>query len=287
MKRLNRTLARVICMAIASIAFAAQAIAQVDPGSTVAFGPQAVGTASAEVIVARIRYFSGSTNTVAVTVSGQGFQRGPSSTCPAFQNFLTRDCILTVVFSPTSVGLKQGLVTATYQLCFNCPTSETWFLQGTGVAPSPPTAPSGLVATALSPSRIALRWVDNSTNESGFHVERAANASGPFTRVFSTGANVSSYDDSNLAQLTPYYYRVQAFGAGGTSGYSAVAFTTTPSRCDVNGDLRFSVADVQSIVNQALQVAPWTSDINGDGSVNVVDVQLTVRAVLGLGCAAN
>ncbi|MCU0833256.1 MAG: S8 family serine peptidase, partial [Chromatiaceae bacterium] len=42
----------------------------------------------------------------------------------------------------------------------------------TSVSEPIPEAPSGLTATALSTSQVNLTWVDNSTNESGFRIER-------------------------------------------------------------------------------------------------------------------
>src|SRR5580704_2990850 len=59
------------------------------------------------------------------------------------------------------------------------------------------------------------------------------------------------------------------------------------SKCDVNQDGTTTVADVQSIINEALGVTPPTNDLNGNGVVNVVDVQFVINAVLGLGCVAD
>jgi alpha-acetolactate decarboxylase len=81
----------------------------------------------------------------------------------------------------------------------------------------------------VSASEISLGWHDNSSNESGFHVERATNANGPFTRIFSTTANAASYTNPNLAEATTYYYRVQSFNGGGASSYSNIAYATTLS----------------------------------------------------------
>jgi hypothetical protein len=44
-----------------------------------------------------------------------------------------------------------------------------------------------------------------------------------------TGANVTSYQDTNVAASTTYKYRVAAIDAGGASGYSNVAVVTTPT----------------------------------------------------------
>jgi len=38
---------------------------------------------------------------------------------------------------------------------------------------APPNAPSGLTATAVSQHQINLAWADNSSDESGFKIERS------------------------------------------------------------------------------------------------------------------
>ena len=40
--------------------------------------------------------------------------------------------------------------------------------EAAGDPPSPPAAPSGLLATAVSSTQIDLSWTDNSSSESGF-----------------------------------------------------------------------------------------------------------------------
>jgi hypothetical protein len=59
------------------------------------------------------------------------------------------------------------------------------------------------------------------------------------------------------------------------------------SACDIDGDGATNVADVQLIVNEALEAIPAVDDLNGDGSVTVADVQIVIDAALGLGCAAK
>src|SRR4051812_9581064 len=56
-----------------------------------------------------------------------------------------------------------------------------------------PSAPSGLTATALSANQIQLTWVDNSTNESSFKIERAPTASGSWKQIGTVTMNVTSY----------------------------------------------------------------------------------------------
>lgn len=90
-------------------------------------------------------------------------------------------------------------------------------------------APTNLTATAVSSSQIGLAWADNSSNESGFKVERSANGT-DFSEVATVGPNVTSYTDGGLGANTIYYYRVRAFNAAAVSAYSNTASTRTKKR---------------------------------------------------------
>jgi hypothetical protein len=96
-----------------------------------------------------------------------------------------------------------------------------------GARPTPPPAPYNLSATAASASQINLRWVDASSNESGFIVQRSTSSSGPWTQVGTAGANAISWSNTGLAASTAYYYRVCAYNSRGSSAYTAVASATT------------------------------------------------------------
>ncbi len=92
----------------------------------------------------------------------------------------------------------------------------------------PPTAPTGLTATAASFQSIDLAWTDTSDSETGFDVERADSIAGPFEQIDVLGANAVSYQNSSLAELTEYCYRVRAFNANGSSAYTDISCATTP-----------------------------------------------------------
>jgi PKD repeat protein len=95
-------------------------------------------------------------------------------------------------------------------------------------SPAPPVAPSNLTATAASWSQINLAWVDNSTNESGFKIERCEGAGcTSFAQIGTTGANATSYSNTGLSPSATYRYRVRAFNGDGNSGYSNEAEATT------------------------------------------------------------
>lgn len=95
--------------------------------------------------------------------------------------------------------------------------------------PAPPVAPSNLSATPLAfgtTSVVRLTWTDNSSDESGFLISRSLDGVN-FTHLATTSANWTIRDDSSVAPSTTYYYRINAYNAGGNSAYSNIASTTT------------------------------------------------------------
>src|SRR5262249_38403502 len=60
-------------------------------------------------------------------------------------------------------------------------------------------------------------------------------------------------------------------------------FTFVAARCDLNSDAQISVADVQTIINQALGLFSGLADLNHDGVINVADLQVMINVTLGFG----
>jgi len=94
-----------------------------------------------------------------------------------------------------------------------------------GGAPAPV---ANLVATAISPTQIALTWVDLSTNEHGFRIYRSTDNLN-FTEVAEVSANVTGWTQNSLQPNTRYYFAVSSFNAHGESLEVVATETTTGS----------------------------------------------------------
>lgn len=103
--------------------------------------------------------------------------------------------------------------------------------QGAPTVPSPPAVLSYL---DLTPTSVYLGWIDTSSNEEGFRIERctgtqlfcAATPAAWSVRTV-TGAGVSTFNDTGLASSTTYNWRVSAFNAFGVSPHSNTLSLTT------------------------------------------------------------
>ena len=93
---------------------------------------------------------------------------------------------------------------------------------GSDRAPAPPPngAPSGLAITLTTTAQIRLAWLDGSTNEAGFIIERSDNGGATYAQIGQVGRNATAYSDVTLAASTTYFYRVAAFNVSGNSAYA-------------------------------------------------------------------
>ncbi|SNB47720.1 fibronectin type III domain-containing protein [Geobacter sp. DSM 9736] len=87
---------------------------------------------------------------------------------------------------------------------------------------------TGLTATAVSPTSIALAWYDNSSTEDGFKIERKLGETGSWSQITVASANATSFTDTGLSPDNTYYYRVRSYNAAsGDSSYSNEAHALT------------------------------------------------------------
>lgn len=127
--------------------------------------------------------------------------------------------------SYADTGLAPG---TTYSYVYYSYEYGTW-QQIWVTTPTPPAAPSLLSGSTVSASQVNLAWADNSSNESGFRVERKTGAGGTYAQIATVAANATNYSNTGLTADTVYYYRVRAYGIGGNSAYtSEVQKATAP-----------------------------------------------------------
>ncbi|HQQ82122.1 MAG TPA: FG-GAP-like repeat-containing protein [Cyclobacteriaceae bacterium] len=115
--------------------------------------------------------------------------------------------------------LPPGQYTVNVQAIDNAFAGSTWSPAATiangGSIPNAPTALTLRVKKKVA----TLKWKDNSTNESGFVIERKSK-SGVFVAIDTVNANVTVYTQSNVNGNLAY--RVYAFNSTGRSAYSNV-----------------------------------------------------------------
>lgn len=98
-----------------------------------------------------------------------------------------------------------------------------------------PTAPSALTALAISGSKITLNWVDNSTNEDKFYIQRSTNNGANWVAKDSVSAGITTYTDSLLTAGQIYCYQVNAGNCRGVTTFTAQACDTAFAITGVTG----------------------------------------------------
>ena len=97
----------------------------------------------------------------------------------------------------------------------------------TTTLPNAPVAPTSLVLLEASQTEIEISWVDNSSSESNFVIERSDGNNTNFVEIDQLNADVTTYRDQGLSSLSDFFYRVKAINSGGDSGYTNELAATT------------------------------------------------------------
>ncbi|MEX0784233.1 MAG: fibronectin type III domain-containing protein [Dehalococcoidia bacterium] len=138
-----------------------------------------------------------------------------------------------------------------------------WSSVASGTTLPPPAAPSDLMATVLSTASIRLNWVDNSSNEQGFKVERSNNGGTSWVHIATLGVNVTTWTNVSLLPGTTYQYRVRAYEGSGHGAYSNVATATTwPPPADPS--------DLSAVMLTATTIKlTWTDNSNNEAGFRI------------------
>jgi hypothetical protein len=121
-----------------------------------------------------------------------------------------------VTFIDNTFPLGATNATFTYRVAaVNLAGSSNYAVSAAVLVPAVPALPGNLTAV-IGPNNnnsrsVILNWTDNSTNETGFTVQRATNAA--FTSGVSSipvGANLQTLPVTGLSRNTAYYFRIRA-----------------------------------------------------------------------------
>lgn len=140
-------------------------------------------------------------------------------------------------------------------------------------------APSNLVADAISSSSIRLNWVDNSTSETSFIVERSftSGAGAVWVTVATLPANTIRYTDGGLHPGNTYYYRVTAGGIV-PAAISNTSYDTTfvgywgemsgsASGTGIHDHVKDGSAPSSAVDTDGIRVTVWEQNALGTGQI--------------------
>jgi hypothetical protein len=127
-----------------------------------------------------------------------------------------------------------------------------------------PAAPSQLEALSSYPGdpAVSLTWSDNSTDETGFEIERCSGLNcTDFALIGTRDSTIYGpwWNDVGLAENTTYSYRVRAVNANGASAYSNIASAKT-SYARPDGQVTSLVG---TFINDAVELT-WTENATNE-----------------------
>ena len=115
-------------------------------------------------------------------------------------------------------------------------------------------------------SRIDLSWQDNSTNETGFIVQRRRGGWAHWTEVERTAANTTTFSDTGLFPGTTYSYQVQAFNGSDHSAFSNEVEAETVEGPLSEGDWEIStIAGTGDVDHSLVNIYNTLGSYSGDG----------------------
>lgn len=132
-----------------------------------------------------------------------------------------------------------------------------------------PIAPSNLTGVVVSSSKVNLSWTDNSTNETGFKIERRLDGSVSFINIGTVNSNVISFNDTGLVANTTYTYRVLSFNNVGNSLQYSNEITITTDR----------ILSVALVTTNLVNSIGTTTAISGGEIINDGGAPILVRGV--------
>jgi hypothetical protein len=130
-----------------------------------------------------------------------------------------------------------------------------------------------ILPRASGAGELNATWIDNSSDEDGFTIERRTATTETYIPIAIVGANVTSYNDSGLVDGEIYCYRVFSFNAAGSSPYSNEACAA--ARPDASGGLLAAVLPSSRSVQIGVPATTFATIINR-GSTTATSCGITL-----------
>jgi fibronectin type 3 domain-containing protein len=152
-----------------------------------------------------------------------------------------------------------------------------------------PDAPTNLIVSTLSKTSLRLDWNQSpnpSFNETNFEVYQSVQASGPYTLIAVTNADVSNYTATGLNPKTKYFFRLRAVNNTAASATFAEANGTTdadnqpptaPVNLTITGTSRSSIALSWGASTDDVAVTLYNVYVNGSLAYLTTQTQFTVN----------
>ncbi len=155
-----------------------------------------------------------------VSVNEDGFE--VHRMAPGETEFTLHDTLPVAMNKYTDINLVAGETYAYRVRAFNTKGYSDWSNEVSLAAGTIPQAPTNLAVAAMTSNSIAIEWLDNSSDETGFQVWRLAPGDLEYSLAATTAADVATYSDGDppLIEGGTYRYKVRAYNATGTSGWS-------------------------------------------------------------------
>lgn len=151
------------------------------------------------------------------------------------------------------------------------------YLSGGVSDTTPPTTPTNLTPTPISPSQINLSWTASTDDigVTGYKIYRCAgSACSPTTQIATSTTN--SYSNTGLTASTTYTYTVSAYDAAGNESAqsTSVSSATLPiyKQSDLNQDGKTDQLDFDILKQDYSRTDKPISDINQGGMVDSRDL---------------
>lgn len=138
-----------------------------------------------------------------------------------------------------------------------------------------PLQPSNLTLTFSGSGgnrTVVLNWTDNSSTESGFLVQRAINAAGPWTTLSTVPAGTTTYRDRIGTTKTAYIYQIVAVNTVGdtqTPGFPTITTKSIPSNFAYSGTGQAGTPGSPTNLVATVEPGPqvlltWTDNANNE-----------------------